>query len=225
MVVGVVTVGDELLNGTTENTNATWLAKQLTQRGATVRRIVVVPDVRSEIQSIVRKMSERWDAVLLTGGLGPTHDDVTMAALADAFERDLQVHPEAEQYFQRETDYDLEDLLEGTTSLPAGADFLPNPAGVAPGARIENVYVLPGVPEEMKAMFELIAPEFDGPQSKTAVITTDCPESDLVDVLSAAAERFDVRIGSYPNDVLTIRITGKDEAVVEAAQAWLDAHL
>ncbi|MFB6110423.1 MAG: competence/damage-inducible protein A [Halodesulfurarchaeum sp.] len=223
--VALLTVGDELLAGQTENTNATWLASRLRERGATVRRIVVVPDELDEIAATLRELARDHDAVIVTGGLGPTHDDVTMEAVARAFERELVEHPDALEWVERESEYTTADLVDGTTRLPAGADFLPNPAGVAPGAHLEGVYVLPGVPVEMQAMFELIAPTFDGPKSTTTVLTSERPESSIADVLEAASRQFDVRVGSYPNDVVTIRIQGADEDEVAAAAAWLDERI
>ncbi|MFB6086301.1 MAG: competence/damage-inducible protein A [Halodesulfurarchaeum sp.] len=225
MDVAILTVGDELLSGQTENTNATWLADQLHGRGATVRRIVVVPDEEEAIVSSLDELSESFDAVIVTGGLGPTHDDVTMEAVATTFDREMSEHPDAATWIEHETEYDLRDLVPGTTHLPERAEFLPNPAGVAPGAHLENVYVLPGVPEEMRQMFALVAPAFDGPQSTTRVLTAERPERELVSALRAANERFDVSIGSYPGDLVTIRIQGLDPAEVEAAAAWLERRL
>lgn len=225
MAVALLTVGDELLAGETENTNASWLARRLGERGATVRRIVVVPDERDAIATTLYTLHAESDAVLVTGGLGPTHDDVTMSAVAQAFDRELAEHPAAVEWFEHETEYAVADLVTGTTQLPADAAFIPNPAGVAPGARIEDAFVLPGVPEEMRAMFELIAPTFDGPESTTAVLTTEAPESSLVDVLEAATRQFDVRVGSYPGDVVTIRIQGTDDDAVAAAADWLDERV
>lgn len=225
MEVALVTVGDELLSGQTENTNATWLAKQLHDRGATVRRIVVVPDELAEITDTLSEIRTEYDAVLVTGGLGPTHDDVTMEAVARSFDCEMTENPAVVEWLESETDYALSDIVDGTAHLPADAEFVPNPAGVAPGAHIENVYVLPGVPIEMREMFDIIAPAFSGPQSTTKVLTSDEPESTLVEALREASERFDVRIGSYPGEMVTIRIQGQDEAEVAAAAAWLEPEL
>ncbi|MGM0371721.1 MAG: competence/damage-inducible protein A [Halobacteriota archaeon] len=223
--VALLTVGDELLAGETENTNASWLARRLHDRGAILRRIVVVPDELAAIAETLCSLAADHDAVIVTGGLGPTHDDVTMEAVGQAFDRDLEPHPDAVEWFEHETEYAIPDLVEGTTHLPAGAEFLPNPEGVAPGAKIDSVYVLPGVPREMKAMFELIAPAFDGPTATTKVLTSEKPESELVEVLAETTRRFDVRVGSYPDEMVTIRIQGTDTEAVEAAAAWLDLRL
>ncbi|MFW6458618.1 MAG: competence/damage-inducible protein A [Halodesulfurarchaeum sp.] len=225
MDVGLLTVGDELLSGETENTNASWLARRLTERGATVQRIVVVPDDEAAIVSSLEALRETGDTVIVTGGLGPTHDDVTMEAVAAAFDCEMRESPEAAEWIERETEYELDELVPGTTAIPERAEFLPNPAGVAPGAHIENVYVLPGVPKEMREMFELIGPAFDGPASTTRVLTAEQPERDLVADLRTASERFDVKIGSYPGGIVTIRIQGLDGEEVDAAATWLENRL
>src|SRR6056297_3653733 len=98
MDVAVVTVGDELLSGETENTNATWLCRRLTARGTSVRRVVTVPDVEADIARVVNELRAEYDAVVVTGGLGPTHDDRTMAGVAAAFGRDLEYSAVAEEW-------------------------------------------------------------------------------------------------------------------------------
>ena len=225
MAVAVLTVGDELLSGETENTNASWLASRLHERGATVRRIVVVPDELDEIAATLNRLRAEYDAVLVTGGLGPTHDDVTMEAVAESFGSPMTENQAVVDWLDTETEYALSDIVDGTAHLPEGAEFLPNPAGVAPGAHIENVYVLPGVPVEMREMFEIIAPSFSGPKTTTKVVTSEEPESTLVEVLRETSERFDVRVGSYPGEMVTIRIQGQDEAEVVAAAEWLEDNL
>ncbi len=225
MDVAVVTVGDELLAGETENTNASWLARQLGERGVTVRRIVTLPDDEVAISNTVRDLHGRYDAVIVTGGVGPTHDDVTMEAVAGAFDREMTEHPDAIEWFEEETEYARSDLVDGTSHLPDGSRMVPNPHGVAPGAVVENVYVLPGVPEEMMGMFEVIESEFSGTIMATAVVHSENPESSMVDVLREVTERFDVRVGSYPNGTVRIKVQGEDPSEVDAAAAWLEERV
>ncbi|MFB6133372.1 MAG: competence/damage-inducible protein A [Halanaeroarchaeum sp.] len=221
MDVAVVTVGDELLAGETENTNASWLGRRLTEQGVDVRRMVVVPDERSVIADTVRRLAAAFDAVIVTGGLGPTHDDVTVDGVADAFDLAMTEHPEAAAWFDEHEEYARQDLVSGTMDLPEGAEMIPNDEGVAPGAIVENVYVLPGVPSEMRAMFDRIVDEFSGTPPTTEVVHIDAPESSIVDVISAVDERFDVRVGSYPNDGVRIKLTAANAEEVAAAAAWL----
>ncbi|MFB6142534.1 MAG: competence/damage-inducible protein A [Halorientalis sp.] len=229
MQVALVTVGDELLAGDTENTNATWLASQLTDRGVAVARILVVPDDRAVIAERVRAYSEAHDAVLVTGGLGGTPDDVTMAAVADAFDRDLAVddlaRADVEETLAAIADEypDLDVDVEREASIPAGARPLLNRGGLSPGCVVENVYVLPGIPAEMRTMFEDVAGEFAG-RTVSAFLYTEAPETNLVGPLTDAQAQFDVRVGCYPDRDAghnRLKVTGEDEDAVAAAVEWL----
>jgi len=221
MRVGVVTVGDEILAGDVTDTNAAWLGRRLTERGATVRRMLTVPDEVETIAAAVAEYSAEYDAVVVTGGLGPTHDDKTMAGVAAAFDRELAEHPDAVAYFRDHDEYEAADLVTGTTHLPDGARLLPNEEGVAPGAVVENVYVMPGVPGEMRAMFETVAGEFAGEITHVEVVEADEPESALLDRIEAVQERFDVGVGSYPGETVRIKLRGTDPEAVRAARDWL----
>ena len=221
MRVAVVTVGDELLAGDTVNTNATWLCEQLTDRGVGVERVTTVPDGVADIARVVNEYRAEYDAVVVTGGLGPTHDDVTMEAVAAAFGRSVEQSEEALEWLTTHGGYHAGDLVDGTTHLPAGARMLPNREGVAPGAVVESVYVLPGVPAEMKTMFEEVAEDFAGERTYIRVVETPDPESSLIPVMEEVQERFAVTVGSYPGNSVRLKLSGADEEEVEAAAAWL----
>jgi len=225
MRVALVTVGDELLSGDTVNTNAAWLSEKLTDRGVSVERVTTVPDDVADIARVVNEYRAEHDAVIVTGGLGPTHDDVTMAGVAAAVGRDLEPHAEAREWLTGEGGYSADGLVDGTTDLPARARMLPNSEGVAPGAVVEGIYVLPGVPSEMKAMFEQVAEEFSGTETFTTVVDVDEPESELVDRLAEVQRKFDVTVGSYPGDSVRVKFTATDESVVEEAAAWLTSKV
>ncbi|PSP98358.1 competence/damage-inducible protein A [Halobacteriales archaeon QS_4_70_19] len=219
MRVAIVTVGDELLAGDTVNTNAAWLGRQLAERGVDVERVTTVPDREAEIVDVVESYRERYDAVLVTGGLGPTHDDLTMDAVAAAFDVPVEENEAALEWLA-EDGYARADLAEGTADIPAGAEPLHNEEGVAPGCVIENVYVLPGVPAEMEAMFEPIADRFVGSETHVAFVTADEPESALVDRFASLREQFDVQVGSYPGEYVRVKLQADEERVVQAAAAW-----
>ncbi|MEM4780820.1 MAG: molybdopterin-binding protein [Halalkalicoccus sp.] len=221
MQVAVVTVGDEILAGDTINTNAAWIGKRLAERGVDLERITVVPDRVSEIARVVNEYRAAYDAVIVTGGLGPTHDDLTMEGVAAAVGREVERNEEALSWLTEEGGYTREDLTTGTADLPRGARPLHNDVGVAPGAVIEGIYVLPGVPSEMKAMFEAIEREFEGEPRYTDLVYTTEPESALLPRLSEVRERFDVSVGSYPGDGVRLKLTGADEETVAAAADWL----
>jgi molybdenum cofactor synthesis domain-containing protein len=221
MRVAIVTVGDELLVGDTVNTNAAWLGRQLDERGVSVGRVAVVPDDVGTIARVVNEFHAEFDAVLVTGGLGPTHDDLTMDGVAAAFGRDVTESQEAMAWLTREGGYAAADLADGTADVPEGARVLRNPEGVAPGCVIGSVYVLPGVPEEMKGMFETIAGEFEGERDHVRTVLASEPESALLDRIDDLRERFDVTVGSYPGDDVEVKIRGPDENTVSEARDWL----
>jgi len=221
MHVALVTVGDEILSGDTVNTNATWLGERLSQAGAEVTRMTVIPDTVGEIARVVNEYRAEYDAVIVTGGLGPTHDDVTMESVAAAFGTELAPDEDVRKWLEEEGGYSGDDLAPGTTHIPKRAKMLRNPNGVAPGCVIENVYVLPGVPAEMEAMFELVADEFGGQKRHRETVEAAEPESQLLDRIRDVQEQFDVTVGSYPGEFVRLRLHSTDEAEVEAAAAWL----
>lgn len=221
MEVALITVGDEILSGDTVNTNAAWLGERLTARGVTVARSTVIPDDEAEIARVVNEHRAEYDAVIVTGGLGPTHDDKTMAAVAAAFGTELAADEAVEEWLTVEGGYSGDDLAPGTTHIPERGEFLRNPEGVAPGCVIGNVYVLPGVPSEMRAMFELVAEDFAGEQSYREVVRAAEPESALLGRIQEAQDRFDISVGSYPGENVRLRLSSTDREAVEAATDWL----
>jgi molybdenum cofactor synthesis domain-containing protein len=232
--VAILTVGDEVLAGDTANTNATWLANRLTDGGATVARILTVPDDRALIAATVDEWTETFDAVIVTGGLGGTHDDVTVDALADAFDRDLAVQDTVHEdvvatvaaYRDRNPEtvdaHDLDLDVDAWAALPAGARPLLNPEGLCPGCVLGNVYAFPGIPAEMQALFELVAGELTG-DAVSRTLYTSQPEASLTDALLGVRESFDVTVGSYPSTETAnrIKVIGTDAASVESAMDWL----
>ena len=234
MEVAILTVGDEVLAGDTTNTNATWLAGQLTESGARVARILTVPDDHAVIRDTVAEWYEAFDAVIVTGGLGGTHDDVTADAIAAAFDRDLVVDPSVREdvietvaaYRDRNPDlveaHDLDIDVDAWAALPAGSRPLVNPEGLCPGCVLDTVYAFPGVPAEMQALFEQVAGEFGGDTVSTTLYTPQ-PEGSMVDALAGVREQFDVTVGSYPSSSQhnRLKVTGTDPDDVDAAVDWL----
>ena len=235
MDVALLTVGDELLAGDTENTNASWLARRLTERGAAVARVLVAPDERSVIEETVREWSDAFDAVIVTGGLGGTHDDVTVDAVAAAFDREVVVDDDVRADVFRtaaafrdenpdlieEYEFDLD--VDAWAALPADARPLLNAPGLSPGCVVGNVYVFPGVPEEMEAMFESVAGEFGG-DAVSETLYTPAPEGAVTRQLAALREEFDVAVGSYPAEAEShnrVKITASDPERVREAAARL----
>jgi len=229
MDVALLTVGDELLAGDTENTNATWLARQLADRGTAVRRILVVPDDRETIAERVGDYSEAYDAVIATGGIGGTPDDVTMEAAGDAFGREMIVDDLALADVQKRLE-EIADVVpdvdidpEAEASVPEGSRPLLNGEGLAPGCVLENVYVLPGIPGEMKAMFRAIADEFEGEVISEILYTVE-PEANIVWALETVHDEFEVGVGCYPDRDAghnRLKLTATDGEELDGAAAWL----
>ncbi|MDY7080918.1 MAG: molybdopterin-binding protein, partial [Halobacteria archaeon] len=224
MRVSIINVGDEILAGDTVNTNASWLASRLDERGVSVERMIVIPDDIDVIADTVSKYSDEYDAVIVTGGLGPTHDDITMDAVAEAF--DTTVEPNDEALAQIREHYANADLVEGTADIPVGSKPIENTEGVAPGCSIGNVFVLLGVPSEMEAMFEKIEDEFEGEIRHSVFVYTPTPESALVETFEELRDEFDVSVGSYPQEgEVRIKISSNDEDELGEAKEWLDERL
>jgi molybdenum cofactor synthesis domain-containing protein len=229
MDVALLTVGDELLDGDTENTNASWLSRQLTERGVSVRRVLTVPDELAVIADATRRYSDRFDAVLVTGGLGRTPDDVTVAGVAQAFDRELVESDLARADVERTLEAIAGDYPELAVDageealLPAESRPLLNHAGISPGCVVESVYVLPGIPSEMERMFESVEAEFAGDVDSRYLYTEE-PEANLIERLDDVQRRFDVKVGCYPDREAghnRLKITADDEAALAAATEWL----
>ncbi|WP_049981219.1 competence/damage-inducible protein A [Halolamina rubra] len=234
MDVAIVTVGDEILAGDTRNTNAEWLARRLDERGATVVRMLTIPDDAGLIADTVADWARQFDAVVVGGGLGGTHDDVTMAAVADAFGRELTLEEEVrEDLIAHLADYrgvdadalDPEEIdldLAAWGATPAGARPLLNPEGLCPGAVVENVYVFPGPPAEFEAMFASVAEEFGG-DAVSETFETTAPEGSLTGTLATFRSRFDLAVGSYPSTEgrNRLKVTGDDAEAVAEGVEWL----
>jgi molybdenum cofactor synthesis domain-containing protein len=227
----IVTIGNELLSGDVENTNGSWLGRRLERAGADVRLIAVLPDEVEEIASFLREQADRSDLVLVTGGLGGTPDDVTREAVAAAFSvaqtEFEEVAAELRARFHRDPEYAARWAL-----LPAGSRPVPNPLGGAPGFVVENVYVLPGLPAEMEAMYETIEDELRaGPPIASWRRSYRTTESRIVSVLAQSLEIHpQVHVGSYPSfgasgPYVEVVLKSNDPDALEAAAAWLTQAL
>lgn len=231
MKIALITIGDELLSGDVVNTNANWLATQLTDRGVAVMRTITLPDDHEIIADHVSTYSETFDSVIVTGGIGGTPDDVTMEAVADAFDHELTVSDLARSAVEQQVaeieerlpDRDFDVDVEAEAALPEQSRPLLNDAGLSPGCILKNVYVLPGIPDELKAMFAVVADEFTGELRSTHLYTAE-PEANIVRELEEAMERFEVTVGCYPDRKAKhnrLKITAADDVQVDAASDWL----
>jgi molybdenum cofactor synthesis domain-containing protein len=226
-----LTIGNELVSGDTENTNASWLARRLESLGVRVVIAAAVPDETERIVEFVRREPARVAHLIVTGGLGGTPDDITREALAAAFEVPQVSVPEVEADLRRRFTGDPE-YVARWAALPAGSTPLDNPLGGAPGFRIENVWVLPGLPSEMRAMFDRYAEALraDRPiETWRRKLTTR--ESTISPALEQATARWPaVLVGSYPSFAesgpeVEVVLKSADPEALGAAKTWLGAEL
>jgi molybdenum cofactor synthesis domain-containing protein len=197
----VLIIGNEILSGRTQDANLEFLARGLNEAGIRLREARVIPDDAGVIVATINAVRHAFDYVFTTGGIGPTHDDITAQCVADAFEVALIVHPEAKRLL--ETHYlpgHLNEARLRMAMVPEGAVLLPNPISRAPGFQIGNVFVLPGVPSIMQGIFAQLKHRLVGGEKMLSrSVSCHLGEGTLAKDLGALQRRYpDVEIGSYP---------------------------
>jgi molybdenum cofactor synthesis domain-containing protein len=201
ITAAVLVIGDEILSGRTKDKNSGYIAEYLTNIGIDVREVRVVPDVENEIVAALNALRHRYSYVFTTGGIGPTHDDITAESVAKAFGVPIDVDPRARALLlTRIAEKDLNEARLRMARIPAGADLIPNKVSAAPGFRIGNVIVMAGIPSVMQAMLDEVAPTL-----KTSVrmlsetVRARLREGDIGTPLGEIAKAHPgVMIGSYP---------------------------
>jgi len=199
----MLVIGDEILSGRTRDANMHFLAGQLTQAGIDLREVRVVSDDRDAIIKAVRSLSDGYDHVFTSGGIGPTHDDITADCIAAAFDTPIDIRDDARALLQAHYDAsgkELNDARLRMARIPDGAALIDNPVSVAPGFTLHNVYVMAGVPSVFQAMVASVLPRLVGGaplQSRTLPLMKG--EGDVAAPLAAfAKEHSDISVGSYP---------------------------
>jgi molybdenum cofactor synthesis domain-containing protein len=201
VMAGMVVIGNEVLSGRTQDKNVHWIAQKLDVHGIQLAQVRVVPDVEHDIVEAVNSLRGRYRYVFTTGGIGPTHDDITAASMGKAFNRLMERNTEAlkrlRAYYKPE---DFTDARQRMADMPRDVKLIDNPVTAAPGFIIENVYVMAGVPEIMQAMFEGIVHDLKGGAPlKTKTMTCDLREGQIAGPLAKLQEKHKtVFIGSYP---------------------------
>jgi molybdenum cofactor synthesis domain-containing protein len=197
----VLIIGNEILSGRTQDANLGFLAQGLNEVGVRLREARVIPDDAATIVDTVNEVRAAFDYVFTTGGIGPTHDDITSACVAQAFGVKLILHPEAKRIL--EAHYPPGAVNEARlrmAQVPQGASLLLNPISRAPGFRIGNVFVLPGVPQIMQAIFNELKHHLKGgARVLSRSVSCTLGEGTIAQDLAALQERYsDLEIGSYP---------------------------
>lgn len=199
----LLVIGDEILSGRTQDRNVAQLATWLNREGIRLAEVRIVPDDSAAIGDAVNALRSGHDYLFTTGGIGPTHDDITIDAIAAAFGVPVIVHPEArailEEYY-RDRPGGLTEARLRMARTPAGAELIPNPSSGAPGVRIANVFILAGVPHIAASMMEALTGKLEGGRPMiSATIGARVAESDVADLLRETEQAHDgVAIGSYP---------------------------
>ena len=197
----LIIIGNEILSGRTQDANLAIVGKKCDALGIRLTETRVIPDVEANIITTVNACRADFTYVFTTGGIGPTHDDISAAAIARTFDVELERNSEAVEAMDRY--YEPGRLTEARlkmADIPAGARLIDNPVSGAPGFQLENVFVLPGVPAIMEAMFEGLADRLvGGDPILTENVTTNLAESVIANDLGALQEKYpDVSMGSYP---------------------------
>ena len=228
----LLVIGNEVLSGRTQDANIRFIATGLGGRGIPLREVRVIPDVAETIIATVNEVRARFDHVFTTGGIGPTHDDITSECIAAAFGVPWEKHPEA--WARLDAHYqpgEFNAARQRMATMPRGATLIDNAVSLAPGFSIGNVHVMAGVPRIMQSMFQALLPRLAGgpPVLSRAVHARAVLEGHIAAGLAAVQARFpDLEIGSYPyyresGNGVAIVAKGTDAARAEAAIAEVGA--
>jgi molybdenum cofactor synthesis domain-containing protein len=199
----MIIIGNEILSGRTQDKNLSWLAGRLNEVGIRMRHARVIPDVEEIIVATINEVRARYDYVFTSGGIGPTHDDITSACIAKAFGVPFGRNAEAERRlhaYYNSNNMELNEARLRMADIPEGATLIDNPVSTAPGFIMENVYVLAGVPRIMQAMMDGIIHSLNGGTSVLSeTLSFWLPEGTVAEGVSKIQDQFpEVEIGSYP---------------------------
>ncbi len=223
----LILIGNEILSGRTQDKNLAFIGSRLAARGIVLREARVIADSPDVISATINTLRTQYTYVFTTGGIGPTHDDVTADCVAQAFGVELPVHAEAErrllEYFRGRGVEPNADRMR-MARIPQGAELVDNPVSIAPGFRMENVFVMAGVPRIMQAMFDNIEPTLAvGPSIGSVSVVCDLPEGDFAGDLRALQETLsELDLGSYPISVengARVVLVARGTDVVKLTQA------
>lgn len=226
-----IVIGNEILSGKVADSNASFLARELRSLGVSLERILTVPDEIATIGSCVREYAATYDLVFTSGGVGPTHDDITMAGIAHGLGRPLVHDPVLLERLRRYTTGELTAPKLKMAEVPEGAEALVDGDMPFPAIRVDNIYILPGIPELFREKFLALRARFAIDPFHVRVIYASAPESLLAEYLNRTLEAFpELALGSYPklgDPDYQVRVTleSKDQEYVNRAFDHLVAEL
>ena len=236
VTAALLVIGDEILSGRTKDKNIGYIAEYLTTIGIDLKEVRVVPDEEPEIVSALNALRSRYTYVFTTGGIGPTHDDITAECVAKAFGVPINYDPRAVKIMTERvsaTGGVMNEARMRMTRVPAGAELVHNKVSAAPGFWIGNVIVMAGVPHIMQTMLEYVTPKLKtGVKMLSESVRADCREGDIGTELGEIAKQHpDVVIGSYPfmDDKIggntNVVVRSRDPQKLAAAKAAVEAML
>ena len=198
---GIIIIGNEILNGKTIEKNSNFLCRKLSDRGIEVKEIVIIPDEKEKIIEKVNSFRKKFEYVFTTGGIGPTHDDITSESISEAFKVKLELNQHAKKILKEH--YSDESFTKARLKmayLPKNATLIDNPVSIAPGFCLENVYVFPGVPKILEIMFvEFVKKLEKGRKKYQVMVSTTLSEGIIGEFIGQIQKKnIDVEIGSYP---------------------------
>lgn len=231
----MLVIGDEILSGRTRDANMHYLAGELTKTGIDLKEVRIVSDTAADIVAATRELAQRYDHLFTSGGIGPTHDDITADCIAKAFDAAIDVRADAKAllaaHYQRQG-LELNAARLRMARIPDGAKLIDNPVSVAPGFTLGNVHVMAGVPAVFKAMVGSVLPQLTGGAPLLSeTLRIERGEGDVAQPLGAVAELYpELSIGSYPfqKDGIygtNIVLRGTDPNQLEAAKKKLQQML
>lgn len=197
----MIVIGNEILSGRTQDLNINYVANKLVECGVVLTEVRIIPDLEDMIVSTIRALSPQVDYIFTSGGIGPTHDDITAASVAKAFDVELVENPQARALLLAHYgEGDLNEARLRMARIPAGAELVPNPVSAAPGFIIKNTYVMAGVPRIMQAMMDHIAYSLaGGAVILSRTVPCNLTESIIAEPLAEIQDQWkSVDIGSYP---------------------------
>lgn len=201
ITAGILIIGNEILSGRTQDTNVHYLTTNLGSLGIKVEEARVIPDLAHRIVNSVNEMRETYDYLFTTGGIGPTHDDITTECIAEAFGVQTFASPEISEVIKRRpAPPNVMDARLRMAKIPIGASLIDNPTGGPQGFQIENVFVMAGIPKVMQAMFSTLHEVLEkGPIIYSRSVTAHLSESQIAKSLFAVQDKYpDIDLGSYP---------------------------
>jgi molybdenum cofactor synthesis domain-containing protein len=224
---GIVVIGNEILSGKVTDTNSPFMARELRKLGVTLLRIATIPDDVGVIATTVREFAARYEVVFTSGGVGPTHDDVTMEGVAAAFGRKVVRHPELDRRLREYLGANANEARMRMADTPEGAELIADQRLGFPTIKCQNVYVLPGIPEILEQKFAALAERFTASPYHLRVVFTRDGEGSIAEHLNATMAKYpDLLLGSYPKlgdpeYAVKLTLESKDREYVEAALTHL----